>query len=57
MRIEKYIKSHKITSCTSCQRLRSLDYDDGTDDIYELVNGELVLMSPESFQNQRILAG
>jgi Uma2 family endonuclease len=31
-----------------------LNYDDGTDDIYELVNGELVLMPPESFQNQQI---
>lgn len=30
-----------------------LDYDDGTDNIYELVNGELVLMPPESHQNQR----
>jgi Uma2 family endonuclease len=30
-----------------------LEYDDGTDDIYELVNGELVLMPPESHQNQR----
>jgi Uma2 family endonuclease len=31
-----------------------LDYDDGTDDTYELVNGELNLMPPESHQNQRI---
>jgi Uma2 family endonuclease len=31
-----------------------LEYDDGTDNIYELVNGELVLMPPESHQNQRI---
>jgi Uma2 family endonuclease len=31
-----------------------LNYDDGTDDIYELVNGKLVLMPPESFQNQQI---
>jgi Uma2 family endonuclease len=31
-----------------------LNYDDGTDDIYELVNGELVLMPPESYQNQQI---
>lgn len=31
-----------------------LEYNDGTDDIYELINGELVLMLPESHQNQRI---
>jgi Uma2 family endonuclease len=31
-----------------------LEYDDGTDNIYELVNGELVLMPPESHQNQRV---
>jgi Uma2 family endonuclease len=31
-----------------------LEYDDGTDDMYELVNGELVLMPPESHQNQRV---
>jgi Uma2 family endonuclease len=31
-----------------------LEYDDGTNNIYELVNGELVLMPPESHQNQKI---
>jgi Uma2 family endonuclease len=31
-----------------------LNYDDGTDFLYELVNGELVIMHPESFQNQQI---
>ncbi len=31
-----------------------LDYDDGTDTIYELVNGELLAMPPESHQNQQI---
>ena len=31
-----------------------LDYDDGTDTIYELVNGELFPMPPESYQNQQI---
>lgn len=30
-----------------------LEYDDGTDNIYELVNGELVLIPSESHQNQR----
>jgi Uma2 family endonuclease len=31
-----------------------LNYDDGTDFLYELVNGEFVIMHPESFQNQQI---
>ena len=31
-----------------------LNYDDGTDTIYELVNGELFPMPPESYQNQTI---
>jgi Uma2 family endonuclease len=31
-----------------------LNYDDGTDTPYELVNGELVPMPPESYQNQTI---
>lgn len=31
-----------------------LDYDDGTDTCYELVNGELVEMPPESELNRRI---
>ncbi len=31
-----------------------LNYDDGTDTLYELVNGELVVMPPESDLNQRI---
>lgn len=31
-----------------------LDYDDGTDTIYELVNGELFPMPPESYQNQQV---
>lgn len=31
-----------------------LDYDDGTDRFYELVNGELVEMPPESELNRRI---
>ncbi|MGB7442660.1 MAG: Uma2 family endonuclease [Coleofasciculaceae cyanobacterium] len=31
-----------------------LNYDDGTDTFYELVNGELVVMPPESDLNQRI---
>ncbi len=31
-----------------------LNYDDGTDTRYELVNGELVVMPPESDLNQRI---
>jgi len=31
-----------------------LNYDDGTDTHYELVNGELVVMPPESDLNQRI---
>jgi Uma2 family endonuclease len=31
-----------------------LDYDDGTDTVYELVNGELVEMPPESELNRRI---
>ncbi len=31
-----------------------LDYDDGTDTIYELVNGELSPMPPESYQNQQV---
>ncbi len=31
-----------------------INYDDGTDDIYELVNGVLVLMPPESYSNQKI---
>lgn len=31
-----------------------LDYDDGTDTFYELVNGELVEMPPESELNRRI---
>ena len=31
-----------------------LNYDDGTDTIYELVNGELVPMPAESYQNQQI---
>ena len=30
-----------------------LNYDDGTDTIYELVNGELVSMPPESNLNQQ----
>ena len=32
-----------------------LNYDDGTDNRYELVNGELVLMPPESRLNERIV--
>ncbi|MEP0873086.1 Uma2 family endonuclease [Trichocoleus desertorum AS-A10] len=31
-----------------------LTYDDGTDNVYELVNGELVEMPPESELNRRI---
>jgi len=31
-----------------------LNYDDGTDALYELVNGELVVMPPESELNRRI---
>jgi Uma2 family endonuclease len=31
-----------------------LDYDDGTDTICELVNGELIPMPPESNQNQQV---
>jgi Uma2 family endonuclease len=31
-----------------------LNYDDGTDKVYELVNGELVEMPPESELNRRI---
>jgi Uma2 family endonuclease len=31
-----------------------LNYDDGTDTLYELVNGELVVMPPESELNRRI---
>jgi Uma2 family endonuclease len=31
-----------------------LNYDDGTDTICELVNGELIPMPPESNQNQQI---
>jgi Uma2 family endonuclease len=30
-----------------------LIYDDGTDTLYELVNGELIPMPPESYQNQK----
>lgn len=33
-----------------------LNYDDGTDTLYELVNGELVVMPPESELNRRIAA-
>ena len=33
-----------------------LNYDDGTDTRYELVNGELVVMPPESELNRRIAA-
>ncbi|PSB52024.1 Uma2 family endonuclease [Chamaesiphon polymorphus] len=31
-----------------------LNYDDGTDTLYELVNGKLIPMPPESFQNQQL---
>jgi Uma2 family endonuclease len=31
-----------------------LNYDDGTDMICELVNGELIPMPPESYQNQQV---
>jgi Uma2 family endonuclease len=31
-----------------------LDYDDGTDTLCELVNGELIPMPPESHQNQQV---
>ncbi len=31
-----------------------LDYDDGTDTLCELVNGELIPMPPESYQNQQV---
>jgi Uma2 family endonuclease len=31
-----------------------LNYDDDTDTLYELVNGELLVMPPESFHNQSI---
>jgi Uma2 family endonuclease len=31
-----------------------LNYDDGTDNLYELVNGDLVAMPPESELNRRI---
>ncbi|MEB3122015.1 MAG: hypothetical protein VKL41_12430 [Snowella sp.] len=31
-----------------------LDYDDGTDALYELENGELIAVSSESDINQRI---
>jgi Uma2 family endonuclease len=30
-----------------------LNYDDGTENLYELVNGKLVAMPPESYQNQK----
>lgn len=33
-----------------------LNYDDGTDTQYELVNGELLIMPPESDLNQRIVS-
>jgi Uma2 family endonuclease len=31
-----------------------LNYDDGTDTVYELANGELIPMPPESYRNQRL---
>jgi Uma2 family endonuclease len=31
-----------------------LDYDDGTDTLCELVNGKLIPMPPESYQNQQV---
>jgi Uma2 family endonuclease len=31
-----------------------LKYDDGTDTLCELVNGELIPMPPESHQNQKV---
>jgi Uma2 family endonuclease len=31
-----------------------LDYDDGTDILCELVNGKLIPMPPESYQNQKV---
>ena len=31
-----------------------LTYDDGTDTVCELVNGELIAMPPESYQNQQV---
>jgi Uma2 family endonuclease len=31
-----------------------LNYDNGTDARYELVNGELISMPPESYQNQKV---
>jgi Uma2 family endonuclease len=32
-----------------------LNYDDGTDILCELVNGELIPMPPESYQNQQVV--
>jgi Uma2 family endonuclease len=41
-----------VTVATKLMSLEEyLEYDDGTDNIYELVNGELVFMPPESHQN------
>ena len=50
-----------MTSSTSAKTLLTFDeylaYDDGTDTRYELVDGELVAMLPESPENNAIAKG
>ena len=43
-----------ISTSTTMTLAEYLEYDDGTDTRHELVNGELIVMPPESNLNQRI---
>jgi Uma2 family endonuclease len=45
-----------MTSATKLMSIEEyLNYDDGTDILCELVNGELIPMPPESYQNQQVV--
>jgi Uma2 family endonuclease len=45
-----------MTSVTKLMSIEEyLNYDDGTDILCELVNGELIPMLPESHQNQQVV--
>ena len=48
-------KEKKELHCSTFTLEEYLNYDDGTDKRYELVNGKLVLMPPESRLNERIV--
>ena len=57
-RIERCVLKFKVNAMSAATKLMTLEeylnYDDGTDTRYELVNGELIAMPTESDLNDRI---